>query len=155
MDSQTLLNDSYDTFIDALESKVGFNLSYSATKSKLDAYAEEIPNAKEVFRTIALNSLELQSLRAIYEQTVYAWRVVSAPSFVKDVLVKEGKTIEILLEDVHPVYFVDDGIRTVHVKFSTSDVFKNVFQNYVEAWNAAPFGRYYFNTVLLQQQRQS
>lgn len=149
LDSQTLLNDSYDTFIDALESKVGFNLSYSATKSKLDAYAEEIPNAKEVFRTIALNSLELQSLRAIYEQTVYAWRVVSAPSFVKDVLVKEGKTIEILLEDVHPVYFVDDGIRTVHVKFSTSDVFKNVFQNYVEAWNAAPFGRYYFNTVFI------
>ncbi len=149
LDSQTLLNDSYDTFIDALESKVGFNLSYSATKSKLDAYAEEIPNAKEIFRTIALNSLELQSLRAIYEQTVYAWRVVSAPSFVKDVLVKEGKTIEILLEDVHPVYFVDDGIRTVHVKFSTSDVFKNVFQNYVEAWNAAPFGRYYFNTVFI------
>lgn len=149
LDSQTLLNDSYDTFIDALESKVGFNLSYSATKSKLDAYAEEIPNAKEVFRTIALNSLELQSLRAIYEQTVYAWRVVSAPSFVKDVLVKEGKTIEILLEDVHPVYFVDDGIRTVHVKFSPSDVFKNVFQNYVEAWNAAPFGRYYFNTVFI------
>uniref|UniRef100_A0A7V4KE35 Carbohydrate ABC transporter permease n=1 Tax=Fervidobacterium pennivorans TaxID=93466 RepID=A0A7V4KE35_FERPE len=85
----------------------------------------------------------------MYEQTVYAWRVVSAPSFVKDVLVKEGKTIEILLEDVHPVYFVDDGIRTVHVKFSPSDVFKNVFQNYVEAWNAAPFGRYYFNTVFI------
>ncbi|AFG34346.1 carbohydrate ABC transporter membrane protein 2, CUT1 family [Fervidobacterium pennivorans DSM 9078] len=149
LDSQALLNDSYDTFIDALESKVGFNLSYSATKSKLDAYAEEIPNAKEVFRAVALNSLELQSLRAIYEQTVYAWRVVSAPSFVKDVLVKEGKTIEILLEDVHPVYFVDDGIKTVHVKFSPGDVFKNVFQNYVSAWNAAPFGRYYFNTVFI------
>jgi len=149
LDSQTLLNDSYDAFIRAIESKVGFNLSYSATRSKLDAYAEEIQNAKEVFRTIALNSLELQSLRAIYEQTVYAWRVVSAPSFVKDVLVKEGKTIEILLEDVHPVYFVDDGIKTVHVKFSTGDVFKNVFQNYVNAWNAAPFGRYYFNTVFI------
>ncbi len=149
LDSQTLLNDSYDAFIRAIESKVGFNLSYSATRSKLDAYAEEIQNAKEVFRTIALNSLELQSLRAIYEQTVYAWRVVSAPSFVKDVLVKEGKTIEILLEDVHPVYFVDDGIKSVHVKFSTGDVFKNVFQNYVNAWNAAPFGRYYFNTVFI------
>ncbi|WP_448378691.1 ABC transporter permease subunit [Fervidobacterium sp.] len=149
LDSQTLLSDSYDAFVEAVESKIGFNLSYSATKSKLDAYAEEIPNAKEVFRTIALNSLELQSLRAIYEQTVYAWRVVSAPSFVKDVLVKEGKTIEVLLEDVHPVYFVDDGIKTVHVKFSAGDVFKNVFQNYVNAWNAAPFGRYYFNTVFI------
>jgi multiple sugar transport system permease protein len=149
LDSQTLLNDSYDAFIRAIESKVGFNLSYSATRSKLDAYAEEIQNAKEVFRTIALNSLELQSLRAIYEQTVYAWRVVSAPSFVKDVLVKEGKTIEILLEDVHPVYFVDDGIKSVHVNFNTGDVFKNVFQNYVNAWNAAPFGRYYFNTVFI------
>ncbi len=149
LDSQTLLSDSYDAFVEAVESKIGFNLSYSATKSKLDAYAEEIPDAKEVFRTIALNSLELQSLRAIYEQTVYAWRVVSAPSFVKDVLVKEGKTIEVLLEDVHPVYFVDDGIKTVHVKFSAGDVFKNVFQNYVNAWNAAPFGRYYFNTVFI------
>jgi len=50
LDSQTLLNDSYDAFIRAIESKVGFNLSYSATRSKLDAYAEEIQNAKESFQ---------------------------------------------------------------------------------------------------------
>ncbi|MGC9771121.1 carbohydrate ABC transporter membrane protein 2, CUT1 family [Fervidobacterium changbaicum] len=149
LDAQALLNESYETFINAIESHVGFNLSYSATKSKLDAYAGEITNAEELFRTVALNSLELQTFRAIYEQTVYAWRVVSAPKFVKDVLVKEGKNIEIILDGVHPVYFVDDGIKTVHLKFSAGDVFKNVFQNYVNAWNAAPFGRYYFNTVFI------
>lgn len=149
LDSQTLLSVSFENFTKTLEETLGFNLTYSATKSKLDAFSQEITDADKVFRDIALNALELQMLRSIYERTYYAWRILSAPSFVKEVLVKEGKNIEIIMDGVHPVYFIDDNITTAKLNFSTSDVFKNIFQNYALAWKAAPFGRYYLNTVFI------
>jgi len=149
LDTESLLSKSFAELTNALEERLGFNLTYSSTKSKLDAFANDIVSADEVFKNIALNTLELQAFRALYERTVYAWRILSAPKFVKEVLVKDGKNIEIILDNVHPVYFVDDNITTADLKFSTSEVFKNIFQNYVNAWNAAPFGRYYLNTVFI------
>ncbi|MCX7653348.1 MAG: ABC transporter permease subunit [Fervidobacterium sp.] len=140
---------SFKKFMEKLESVVGFNLTYTSAKSKLDAFSQEYKSSDELFKTIALNILELQSLRMIYENTKYAWKLIDAPKFVSAVLVKEGKNIEIVMEDVSPVYFMDDGINKVQVSFSTMDILKNVFQNYALAWNSAPFGRYYFNTVFI------
>ncbi|MEN3041783.1 MAG: ABC transporter permease subunit [Fervidobacterium sp.] len=140
---------SFKKFMERLESVVGFNLTYTSAKSKLDAFSQEYKNSDELFKTIALNILELQSLRMIYENTKYAWKLIDAPKFVSAVLVKEGKNIEIVMKDVSPVYFMDDGINKVQVSFSTIDILKNVFQNYTLAWNSAPFGRYYFNTVFI------
>lgn len=140
---------SFKKFMEKLESVVGFNLTYTSAKSKLDAFSQEYKSSDELFKTIALNMLELQSLRMIYENTKYAWKLIDAPKFVSAVLVKEGKNIEIVMEDVSPVYFMDDGINKVQVSFSTMDILKNVFQNYALAWNSAPFGRYYFNTVFI------
>ncbi len=149
IDVQKELESSFEEFTKKLESVVGFNLTYSSTKSKLDAFAQDFDKSDELFRAIALNILELQSLRMAYENTRYAWKIIDAPSFVTSVLVKEGKNIEIVMDNVSPVYFMDDNINKVHVDFSGSDIFKNVFQNYALAWNSAPFGRYYINTVFI------
>lgn len=140
---------SFENLTKRIEEVVGFNLSYMSTKSKLDAFAEEIDNSENLFKDITLNIQEMQNLRNIYESTIYAWKIKTAPAFVKDILVKEGKNVEIVMEGVHPVYFVDDNIQTVSLTFMFSEVVKNIFQNYVDAWNAAPFGRYYANTIFV------
>ncbi|MFN6992189.1 MAG: carbohydrate ABC transporter permease, partial [Fervidobacterium sp.] len=149
LDVKEELNGSFTNFMEKLNNVVGFNLTFASAKSKLESYAEEVENYDDLFKEIALNILEIQSLRMIYENSIYSWKIKSAPSFVKNVLVKEGKSIEIIMDGVNPVYFMDDNINKVEIKFTFSDVIKNIFQNYVLAWNAAPFGRYYFNTIFI------
>ncbi|AAD35683.1 sugar ABC transporter, permease protein [Thermotoga maritima MSB8] len=78
-----------------------------------------------------------------------SWKIVDAPDFVKEVRVKGGEVIEILLEGVPSVFLSDETIDSVKLKFSFSEVLANIFQNYVDAWNAAPFPRYYFNTFFV------
>ena len=144
-----LLNVSFDEFSRKLEESAGMSLTYMSVRSKLDSFKESVDNADELFRDVAINTLEFQDFRSIYESVNYAWKIVEAPSFVKEVIVKEGKNVEIIMEGVSPIYFIDDNIKTLSLKFTTSDVFKNVFQNYVLAWQAAPFGVYYVNTVFV------
>ncbi|HOL03725.1 MAG: ABC transporter permease subunit [Fervidobacterium sp.] len=144
-----LLNVSFDEFSRKLEESAGMSLTYMSVKSKLDSFKESVDNAAELFRDVAINTLEFQDFRSIYESVNYAWKIIEAPSFVKEVIVKEGKNVEIIMDGVSPIYFIDDNIRTLSLKFTTSDVVKNVFQNYVLAWQAAPFGIYYVNTVFV------
>ena len=144
-----LLNVSFDEFSRKLEESAGMSLTYMSVKSKLDSFKESIDNAGELFRDVAINTLEFQDFRSIYESVNYAWKIIEAPSFVKEVIVKEGKNVEIIMDGVSPIYFIDDNIKTLSLKFTTSDVVKNVFQNYVLAWQAAPFGIYYVNTIFV------
>ena len=144
-----LLNVSFDEFSRKLEESAGMSLTYMSVKSKLDSFKESVDNAAELFRDVAINTLEFQDFRSIYESVNYAWKIIEAPSFVKEVIVKEGKNVEIIMDGVSPIYFIDDNIRTLSLKFTTSDVVKNVFQNYVLAWQAAPFGIYYVNTIFV------
>jgi multiple sugar transport system permease protein len=144
-----LLNVSFDEFSRKLEESAGMSLTYMSVKSKLDSFKESVDNADELFKDVAINTLEFQDFRSIYESVNYAWKIIEAPSFVKEVIVKEGKNVEIIMDGVSPIYFIDDNIRTLSLKFTTSDVVKNVFQNYVLAWQAAPFGIYYVNTVFV------
>ncbi len=85
----------------------------------------------------------------IYNDVYYTMKILKAPSIVSKVeyFPTNGK-IKIYFKDVNSVWFFD---ANVHVKatFSFSEVFANLFQNYVDAWNAAPFARYYLNTVFV------
>ncbi len=144
-----LLNVSFDEFSRKLEESAGMSLTYVSVKSKLDSFEESVDNAAELFRDVAINTLEFQDFRNIYESVNYAWKIIEAPSFVKEVIVKEGKNVEIIMDGVSPIYFIDDNIKTLSLKFTASDVVKNVFQNYVLAWQAAPFGIYYVNTIFV------
>ncbi|MCD6449305.1 MAG: carbohydrate ABC transporter permease [Thermotogaceae bacterium] len=77
-----------------------------------------------------------------------------APEIVKSVKthIMKGKdmTKQTIAVDfsVHSINFYDDRIR-VAVFFNFGEIVKNIFQNYVDAWHAAPFGRYYANTVFV------
>ncbi|RKX51598.1 MAG: carbohydrate ABC transporter permease, partial [Thermotoga sp.] len=51
-------------------------------------------------------------------------------------------------EGVNPIWFEDEEYN-VKVRFTFTDLLKNIFQNYVDAWKAAPFARYYINTVFV------
>ncbi len=59
-----------------------------------------------------------------------------------------SKSFDIKLKGIPAVWFKDD-IPAGKVNFTFGETFKNFFQNYITAWNAAPFGRYYFNTVFV------
>ena len=59
-----------------------------------------------------------------------------------------NKSFEIVFNDISAVWFKDDTSYG-RVNFNAGEVFLNFWQNYVDAWNAAPFGRYYLNTVFV------
>lgn len=59
-----------------------------------------------------------------------------------------AKSFDIELTGIPAVWFKDD-LSAGKVNFTFGETFKNFFQNYISAWNAAPFGRYYFNTVFV------
>ena len=143
------LKNSFEDFLNKVSSVVGFDLTFSSAKAKLDAFSEELNNADNLFKEVALNIIKLQNLRMAYEGSINAWKIIRAPKFVESVLVKDGKSIEIVMNNVSPVYFMDDNTKNVHLNFSFLDIVKNVFQNYVLAWKSAPFGRYYINTIFI------
>ncbi|HQO05941.1 MAG TPA: carbohydrate ABC transporter permease, partial [Fervidobacterium sp.] len=53
-----LLNVSFDEFSRKLEESAGMSLTYMSVKSKLDSFKESIDNAGELFRDVAINTLE-------------------------------------------------------------------------------------------------
>lgn len=87
-------------------------------------------------------------VRSLQTRIQSLMRIVQAPDFVKEARLKQNQTIELVLEDVHPVY-VEDESYTVRVDFTLKEVFGNIFHNYVAAWKSAPFGIYYANTVFV------
>ncbi|OAA30097.1 ABC transporter permease [Kosmotoga arenicorallina S304] len=58
------------------------------------------------------------------------------------------KSFEIKFDGVPAVWFKDDLVYG-KAEFTFLETFANFWQNYVDAWNAAPFGRYYLNTVFV------
>nr|WP_231555919.1 carbohydrate ABC transporter permease [Thermotoga neapolitana] len=119
--------------------------TYRVLKSKLS----QIDLSEDVLGAIAQYLRSVAVLRKAYEDAMSSWKIVDAPDFVKEVRVKNGEVIEILLEGVPAVFLSDEPIKSVKLRFSFREVLANIFQNYVDAWNAAPFPRYYFNTFFV------
>ncbi|HPJ89118.1 MAG TPA: ABC transporter permease subunit [Thermotogota bacterium] len=90
-----------------------------------------------------------QYYTSLFSDIYYRMEIIEAPSFVKTVSYKNLRSIEIALDGVHPVWFWDET-QTMKTEFTFGEVFKNVFQNYVNAWQLGKyFGNYYFNTVFI------
>ncbi len=70
-----------------------------------------------------------------------------APPGVEKVRYVGRETLEVVTS-FHSVWMYDTHFE-VKVNFTWLEVFKNFFQNYVDAWHAAPFARYYINTVFV------
>ncbi len=79
------------------------------------------------------------SIKPVEVERVY-YRGIISPS--------GAKSFDIKLAGIHAVWLKDD-VPAGKANFTFAETFKNFFQNYVSAWNAAPFGRYYFNTVFV------
>ncbi|MBO8160195.1 MAG: ABC transporter permease subunit [Thermosipho sp. (in: Bacteria)] len=122
--------------------------TYKIFKSKLNTY-NDVNNLHELIKDLIIYSDYVNEIRRVYNNSLNAWKIVSAPDFVKAVRVKSGEVIEIELENVSPIYLSDNDINKVTLDFSLGETFANIFQNYVDAWKSAPFGRYYINTVLV------
>lgn len=137
--------EDFSTMMEKLDTVLFDSSTYRVLKSKLS----QIDLSEDVLGAIAQYLRSVAVLRKAYEDAMSSWKIVDAPDFVKEVRVKNGEVIEILLEGVPAVFLSDEPIKSVKLRFSFREVLANIFQNYVDAWNAAPFPRYYFNTFFV------
>lgn len=90
-----------------------------------------------------------QYYTSLYSQVFNRMEIIEGPEFVESVIYRNLASVEIQLKDVHPIWFWDENTR-MEVDYSFTDVFKNIFQNYVNAWKAGKyFGQYYINTIFV------
>lgn len=80
--------------------------------------------------------------------TISKVNIVEAPSFIDYILYKNDSTIEIYTNNVPAIWLLDET-PNANVGYSFGQVLANIFQNYVDAWNAAPFSKYYLNTIFV------
>ncbi|SHE70210.1 carbohydrate ABC transporter membrane protein 2, CUT1 family [Marinitoga hydrogenitolerans DSM 16785] len=122
----------------------------------LNIFDAEFIKEKNIDKSILL---ELSSLRKtynnilekfnkLYSDSISIVKIIDAPDFIDKIYYRNYSNIEIHFKNVYALWFLDDQ-PTMKAKFSTSEIFANVFENYVEAWNAAPFSKYYINTVFM------
>ncbi len=134
------------TTLNAIES-TAFRIKASLSVDPLELLKELYKLQKE------FSALENKG-RAAIERAVNEMEIVEKPELVRDVRIYIMKGKDMTLEhlkvflDIHSFNLLDDEIKMA-VFFSPKDLFKNVFQNYVDAWHAAPFARYYLNTVFV------
>lgn len=95
------------------------------------------------------NYLNVSEITNIYNNTYYTMKIIKAPSIVSSIqYFPSNGSVKIFLKNVNSVWFTILPVK-VSVHFSLSEIFANLFEAYVQAWNAAPFARYYVNTVFV------
>ncbi|PLV59311.1 carbohydrate ABC transporter permease [Thermotoga sp. KOL6] len=136
---------NFERMMEELEERLSNSTTYKVLKSKIT----QLDLGSEFLSAMASYLKDITFLRKAYEDAMSSWKIIEAPDFVKEVRVKDGEVIEILLEGVPSVFLSDEPIDSVKLRFSFTEMLANLFQNYVDAWNAAPFPRYYFNTFFV------
>lgn len=118
--------------------------------SKLEQLTLDVDEREffRAFQTVCEEIETISQLRAALSRIQSLMELVRAPSFVKEARLKQNQTIELVLENVHPVYLEDERY-IVRVDYMFKEMLANVFHNYVSAWKSAPFGIYYLNTVFV------
>ncbi len=74
-------------------------------------------------------------------------KIVKAPSIVQSAYTA-GDQIYITFKNTSFVWFLNDNV-SVKANYNFWEVLANFFDNYVSAWNSAPFGIYYFNSIFV------
>ncbi|APT75968.1 hypothetical protein XO10_05385 [Marinitoga sp. 1135] len=90
----------------------------------------------------------LETFNKLYSDSISEVKLIQKPENVEKVYYRNYSNIEIYFKDTYAIWFLEDN-PTMKAKFTPSQVFANVFQNYVDAWHAAPFSKYYINTVFM------
>jgi len=142
---------SFDEMVQRIAESGSANQALQINLEKLESLSKMVEN-QELFWQMVIQIYEnievVTQLRKIYNQVQSAMRIIEAPEFVNRIRLNRNQNIEIELKGVHPVYLEDERY-SVRVDYSVSDVFANVFQNYVMSWKSAPFGIYYLNTAFV------
>ena len=147
-------SDSIDEVKEKLMSILPGSILLKTQLSKLERLIPKGVEAGKFIKRLIDETLAISVLRDIYTNSMSELRIVKAPSIVREVRVKYDKekyweVIEIVFDkDVPGVYFRDEDYKAA-VFFNFKEVMANVFQNYADAWHAAPFGRYYLNTIFV------
>jgi multiple sugar transport system permease protein len=121
-------------------------------ENELKLYESFDDNKKEDLFELAQKRREYDSIFSrfgkFYADSVSTADILQAPSFVKTIRYKNNSIIEIITDNVLSTWFLEEK-PFVKATFTFGEVFKNIFQSYVIAWNAAPFSRYYLNTIFM------
>ena len=147
-------SDSIDEVKKKLTSILPDSLLLKTQLSKLERLVPKGVKAGKFVKRLIDETMAVSVLREIYANSMSELKILKAPSIVREVRVKYDKekyweVIEIVFDkDIPGVYFRDENYRAA-VFFNFKEVLANVFQNYADAWNAAPFGRYYLNTIFV------
>ncbi|PNR96932.1 carbohydrate ABC transporter permease [Petrotoga olearia] len=122
------------------------------TQSDYNFLIEHVQGKEEEFSRILEKRKEydriLTEFNKFFLDTISIVNIVNAPSFVDMILYKNNSNIELYTVNVPSIWLLDD-VPSGKVEYSFNQVLGNIFQNYVDAWNAAPFSRYYINTVFV------
>ncbi len=114
---------------------------------------EEYTNSISLYHTfdIFYRSLQTQKIDqpivVSFIPNSHKMRIISAPSIVKSVY-QSGEELRVNFKNTNFVSFLNDKIE-VTAHYSLWQVLSNFFENYLSAWNSAPFGIYYFNSILV------
>ncbi len=110
----------------------------------------ENPSAVEKMLEVAwMNYRMVAQITDIYNNTYYTMKIIKAPSIVSNIqYFPSNGSVKIFLKNINSVWFITLPVK-VSVHFTISEIFENLFEAYVQAWNAAPFARYYINTVFV------
>ncbi|BBJ27797.1 carbohydrate ABC transporter permease [Athalassotoga saccharophila] len=108
------------------------------------------PSAVEKMLEVAwLNYRVVSQITDIYNNTYYTMKIIKAPSIISSIqYFPSNGSVKIFLKNINSVWFTTLPVK-VSVHFTISEIFANLFEAYVQAWNAAPFARYYLNTVFV------
>ncbi len=122
-----------------LEEDHNYFLGFDPNTAKLEGIMEK--NWK--------NRKNVTKLTNIYNDVYYTMKIIKASSLVSKIqyFSSNGK-IKIFFKNINSVWFFD-AKASLKVSFSFGEVLANLFQNYVDAWHAAPFARYYLNTIFV------
>ncbi|MGC8544992.1 ABC transporter permease subunit [Athalassotoga sp.] len=109
-------------------------------------------NQTEIERLLSVswsNYLAVTNVTDIYNNTYYTMKIIKAPSIVSSIqYFPSNGSVKIFLNAVNSVWFLTLPVK-VEAHFNFSQIFANLFEAYVQAWNASPFARYYINTVFV------
>ncbi len=112
-------------------------------------FGENTPKLEGLVEKVWENQKNITKLTNIYNDAYYTMKILKAPPIVSKVQYFPGNgKIKIFFKNINSVWFFDAEV-SAKASFSFGEVMANLFQNYVDAWHAAPFARYYLNTVFV------
>lgn len=111
-----------------------------------------ITGKEENFSTILEKKKEydriINEFNKFYVDSIAKAILIESPDFIDKILFKNNSTIEIFTKNIPAIWLIDEKPQG-EVNFTFGEVLLNTFQNYSDAWNAAPFSRYYINTIIV------